>query len=157
MKVLSTTTVLIATLLGFAIGQPYYNSTSNNSISANFSINLKTASPTYTLTYTVDSRYTPAVVNYQLNLQSFDVSSWGVNGTGGYGMYLGLGLGSTDMDDAHLVLCRYQFTNAKTDAFYCNDATSTHNVVSNSTSNNLYNVTTVYPVNYVRTASSAAA
>lgn len=49
------------------------------------------------------------------------VSSWGTSSTGGYGFYIGLGLGTTEMSDADLLFCYYNFTNKATDKFECYD------------------------------------
>lgn len=135
--------------------QPVY--TGNGSVSSNYSVSLKTGTPSLTLTYTVDTNYEPAVINYQLNLQSLDVSAWGVNGASGAGMYMGMGVGKSSYVDTDYVWCRYTFTNRATDALICNDAyVNVNSSVSNDTSNDIYNVTSVSPASYVRTTRSTA-
>lgn len=72
-------------------------------------------------------------------------------------MYFGIAVGTDEMEHSDIGMCRYAFTNRATDAFVCNDTNVDENYqIWNDTSNDLYNYTTVSPLSYVRTATTAA-
>jgi hypothetical protein len=90
-------------------------------------------------------------------LQALNVSTWGTNGSAGNGMYFGVGFDTTEMSNADIAFCYYNFTNVASNVMACYDTkTDSNNGVSFDASQDLYNVSTVFPVNYVRTTSSAA-
>ena len=84
------------------------------------------------------------------------VSSWGTNANGGFGFYIGLGFGTTEMANADMAFCYYNFTNKATDKFECYDEkTDANRIPIPDSSQDFYNVSTVVGVG-VRTASSPA-
>lgn len=145
----------MAAFNGLTAAQPTYYG--NGTVSSTNSLALKTGTPSLTLTYSVNTNYVPAVINYQLSLQNLDVSAWGVTGNAGSGMYMGFGVGKANYSDTDYLWCRYTFTNRATDALICNDAyVDSKSVAANDTQNDLYNVTSTSPASYVRTSKSTA-
>lgn len=71
-------------------------------------------------------------------------------------MYVGLGFGTTEMSNADIIACLYYFYNKATDAFVCSDMkTDSNNNPTADSSQDIYNVSTVSPTSYTRTATTA--
>ena len=71
-------------------------------------------------------------------------------------MFVGIGFGTTEMSNADIVICSYNFTNKASDAFTCGDVkTDGNNIPYPDQSQDIYNVSTLVGVG-ARTASSAA-
>eukprot|EP00347_Sterkiella_histriomuscorum_P023987 403332698 len=86
------------------------------------------------------------MLNITLSLSNYDITQWGNNVNGQYGMYMGIGLGSSTMQNSDLILCTYVYRNRSDDKFNCYDQyTNNDRTRFNDTSNDIVNTFTISP------------
>ena len=74
----------------------------------------------YSLTYFTHNINGPMSVRFFLRLDGVDISNW--TNSGQYGIWLGLGFGSSVMLNAPMIQCQLMYTgNPALDKFICND------------------------------------
>lgn len=84
------------------------------------------------------------------------MSGWGTGESEGNGMFMGIGLATSQMSYANILWCRYTFTNRLNDTIVCNDTKANGNsLVTNDTNQDIYNVTTISPLKYTRNSKSS--
>ena len=81
-------------------------------------------------------------VTINLNLNDYDISPW-LTADGTFGLWLGIGYGTSIMMSADMTMCFYNFTNTTNDQFICRDGfissdrsrlfNETNNIESNAT------------------------